>query len=151
MTRPIRSQSVAGGITEAAFQKQVEALAQFYGWRHYHPPDNRPIDGRGRRQRATPGYPDLTLVRNDAGVELIWAELKRDTTYPSPAQREWIDDLRSIAEHVAAAVRAARDADVVVPVVIDVYVWRPRDFDAIQTRLARGRAVIPASFDPRLV
>jgi hypothetical protein len=127
-----------GALSEAAWQRQVESLAQFYGWLVYHPPDNRPIDGRGRRQATARGYPDLTLVR---GAELIFAELKRDTTYPSPDQRIWLDALRAVSEAVDWAAGVDGPA-------IDVYVWRPRDFDEVQMRLARGRTVVPASFAP---
>lgn len=135
---PRRARSTTGGISEAAFQGQVEALARFYGWSVYHPPDNRPVDGRGRRQRVTRGYPDLTCARDDVSVgvpELLIAELKRDTTYPDADQRAWLELLGRVA--------AASGG------IVDVYLWRPRDWPAIEARLARGRRIVPASFDPR--
>jgi hypothetical protein len=134
--RPARGTD--GALSEAAWQGQVEALARFYGWLVYHPPDNRPVDGRGRRQRTTRGFPDLTLVR---GAELIFAELKRDTTYPDADQRAWLDALRQVADAVDWAAGVDGPA-------INVYVWRPRDFDDVQARLARGRQIVPASFAP---
>lgn len=146
-----RARSTAGGISEAAFQKQVEGIARFYGWRIYHAPDNRPT-GPGRRvQSVTPGFPDLTLVRD---TELIFAELKRDSTYPTQAQRDWIADLARIGTAVDALRTLAADAGALTPpekqTRIEAVVWRPRDWDDIQDRLARYRARVPATFDPRI-
>jgi hypothetical protein len=103
--------------SEAHWQQQVEQLAKTYGFRVYHAPDNRPSGKTGRVQRVEAGFPDLVLVR---GPELIFAELKTETGRVSAAQREWLQAL----EHVPG---------------VDVYLWRPSDFDEIVARLARGR------------
>lgn len=124
-------------MTEAQFQTQIENLAAMYGWRHYHAPDNRPIrtkTGRVIKQRVVAGFPDLVLVRDQ---ELIFAELKLDKGRPSPAQVEWIAAL----DNVGAAVRRAANHSGLGPayVSVDVYLWKPGDFDDIHARLARGR------------
>lgn len=115
--------------SEAAFQTQVLNLAGYYGWKAYHTHDSR---------RSQAGFPDLVLVR---GPELIFAELKTDTGRVRPEQQEWIGAL----EHVHVAVTNARSAaqrlanpTLELPAV-DVYLWRPRDFDELHERLARGR------------
>lgn len=61
-----------------------------------------------RSTRSPSGFPDLVLVRDD---RLVFAELKTDEGRMSPAQRQWY----------AALQRAANE----------IYVWRPRDWDAI--------------------
>lgn len=103
--------------SEASFQQQIEQLAALYGWRHYHAPDNRPGGGTGRVQRVTAGFPDLVLVRDG---ELIFAELKTQTGRVRPEQAEWLAALENVDG-------------------VETYVWRPDDFDAINTRLAQGQ------------
>lgn len=98
-------------VTEASFQRQVEALLTGYGWRWYHAPDNRPSNGFVQNVRA--GFPDIVAVRGD---RMIFAELKRETGKVSPAQEEWL-----------AALQAAQ---------AEVYVWRPRDVEEISRILA---------------
>lgn len=95
---------------EAAFQSRLLDTAKLYRWRraHFRKAMNRrgrwitPVAGDGA------GFPDLVLVR---GPRLIFAELKTNKSYPTPAQREWLNDLRGTAA--------------------EVYVWRPRDWDTI--------------------
>jgi hypothetical protein len=99
-------------VTEAAHQKNVEALLTLYGWRFFHAPDNRP--GRnGAVQNIKAGYPDLTAVR---GTRLLYAELKRETGKTTPDQDAWLADL------------AAAGAE--------CYVWRPSDLAEIARVLA---------------
>ena len=118
--------------TEAAFQQQLVQLAELYGWRSYHTHDSR------RSQR---GFPDLVLVR---GPELIFAELKTDTGRIKPEQLEWIDALGLVSTNYRHAVEllaeevADGDPDPSAGCV-DVYLWRPADFDELHARLARGR------------
>lgn len=127
-------------LPESVFQTQVENLAAHYGWRCFHAPDNRPTrtkSGRIIKQRVTPGFPDLVLVRDQ---ELIFAELKTAKGRIRPAQSEWIAAL----ENVGAAVRRAANHSGLGPtyVSVDVYLWRPADFDDLHARLARGRVRI---------
>lgn len=100
--------------SEAAFQQKVINYALFKGWRMYHPPDNVPSK-RGKVQRVTAGYPDLTLVRE----RVLFAELKSEKGRVKPEQREWHD--------------ALRDAGA------EVYIWRPSDWEHIEVVLAEVR------------
>jgi hypothetical protein len=125
--------------SEAQFQQQVEQLAKHYGWRAYHAPDNRP--GRnGKVQRVTAGFLDLVLVRPP---ELIFAELKTDKGRLRPEQADWIKELQAISTAVADAVHRAEIGGhgpiAAGEPAVDVYIWRPADFDDMHARLARGR------------
>lgn len=111
---PLRSGS------EAAFQQQVEQLAALYGWRWFHAPDNIPRQthgGRTVKQRVTPGFPNLILVRDG---DLIAAELKAEKGRATVDQLEWLHELEAVPG-------------------VETYVWRPSDFDEINARLSRGR------------
>jgi hypothetical protein len=103
--------------SEAAFQQQVLNLATLYDWATYHPPDNRPSGRTGRVQRVVAGFPDLTLVRDEA---LLFAELKKENGRVSPAQTRWLTLLAKVPG-------------------VETYIWRPSDWDEIQARLSRGR------------
>lgn len=106
--------------SEAAFQQQVINLATLYDWSTYHAPDNRPIktaNGKVHKQRVTPGWPDLILVRDG---ELIAAELKTETGRVRPEQYQWLEILAQVPG-------------------IETALWRPSDWDDIQARLSRGR------------
>ena len=98
-----------GTLTEKAFQAQVVALARTLGWQVYHPFDSR---------RSTPGFPDLTLVRDR---RLVFAELKTERGRVTAAQRGWLDALGGVA--------AAADC-------VEVYLWRPSDWDDIERILS---------------
>ena len=128
---------MSGGLTEAAWQAQVEGLARFYGWRTYHPPDNRPAGRAGRPQRVTSGFPDLVLLR---GPELLFVELKTDKGRASPEQREWLGELAAVGDACAQSANY--------PATVEAYIWRPRDFDDVHARLARGRHQQHATFTP---
>lgn len=80
------------------FRRQVQGAAVKLGWRAYHTHDSR---------RSDPGFPDLVLVK---GARIIFAEIKRETTRPTPDQVSWMASLD------------------VVPCV-EVYLWRPSDWD----------------------
>jgi hypothetical protein len=60
-----------------------------------------------RSKGSQTGFPDRVLVRD----RVIFAELKREKTKPTPSQVEWLDGL------------AKANAE--------VYVWRPSDLDEI--------------------
>lgn len=127
-----RARNAGGELAEAAFQRQVEQLAAFYGWRTYHTHDSR---------RSAAGFPDLVLVR---GPELLFAELKTASGRVRPEQEAWIDALGYVAGEVNAVVDDLdrRLEDPLAPEqrpAVEVYIWRPADFDALHARLARGR------------
>lgn len=100
--------------TEAGFQAAVVQLAELHGWRWWHDNDSR---------RNKSGFPDLVLVRD--GV-LIFAELKSETGRVSPAQTEWIGALEAVAMSGIEGV-------------VEVHVWRPRDWESIVKVLSRCR------------
>lgn len=117
-------------ITEAAFQQQVLDLAALGGWRvaHFRPAQT----ARGWRTAVAAdgaGFPDLVLVR---GPELIFAELKTEKGRLRAEQEAWLSDLQAVASGLRAAGEPAP------PAVVDVYVWRPSDFDEINARLRRA-------------
>lgn len=72
--------------SERQFQAFVIARAINNGWKHYHPPDNRPVNGKVQ-QGIVKGFPDLTLVK---GSMLVFAELKTETGRVAHEQKEWL-------------------------------------------------------------
>lgn len=133
MTR--RARGVTGELLEDPFSAQVRGLADFYGWLGYHTHDSR---------RSAAGFPDWVFVR---GPELLFAELKTDRGRTSPAQRKWLEALELVALAVAAADGIAKEEGFYIgangadfsDLAVEVHLWRPRDFEAIHARLARGR------------
>ena len=81
-----------------------KSLAVMLGWTTYHV-----LRSRGSRA----GYPDRTCVRE----RIIFVELKREKTRPTPDQVEWLDKLASAGG--------------------EVYLWRPSDLD--EAALVLGR------------
>lgn len=69
-------------ILEKDWQRTVTDLARQLGWRIYHTHDSR---------RSAHGFPDLVLVRDRDRV--IYLELKREKTRPTPEQVAWLRDL----------------------------------------------------------
>lgn len=132
--RPRRARNAGGELAEAAFQAQVEGLARFYGWRLYHTHDSR---------RSAAGFPDLVLVRPP---ELLFVELKTDTGRVRPEQEEWLADLRAVGDAVAlmdlSEIRAPwPPPDDYHRPAVEAHLWRPRDWEALQARLARDRVL----------
>lgn len=101
--------------TETGFQRAVIEAARLLGWRVHHSRPARLANGQWRTPlQGDPGFPDLILSR--AG-DLIAAELKSERGRLSAPQREWLVALRQAG--------------------VEVYVWRPSDWEAIAARLAR--------------
>lgn len=90
------------GITEKAFMAEVQKYAKRCGWRCYHTYNSR---------RSQAGFPDLCMARSD---RLIFAELKTETGELTADQSNWIEDLRKVGPPV------------------EVYLWRPRDWELIE-------------------
>lgn len=97
-------------ISERDWQSHVCRIAEVKGWKYYHPPDNRPVNGR--IQKVVSGFPDLCLIK---GSRIIFAELKREKGTISLEQQEWIDAIRGCG--------------------IEVFVWRPSDIDQVFNEL----------------
>jgi len=76
---------LAKGMSEEELAAQVIELARDRGWLVKRDPT-------WRATCATPGYPDLTMVRKG---RVVWAELKREGKEPTDAQKVWLDALRA--------------------------------------------------------
>lgn len=103
-------------ITEADWSKRVLDAAKLFGWRiaHFRPAQTSkgwrtPVQGDGR------GWPDLVLLRPP---RLILAELKSDSGRVSLDQSNWIAQLAEVPG-------------------IEVYIWRPSDWEDVYTTLAK--------------
>ena len=93
--------------SEREFQGRVVDIARWNGWSVYSIPDSRRV--------TLAGYPDLTMWR---GTRLVFAELKREKGKLRPAQEAVLAELRQLPN-------------------VEVYVWRPSDWIAIQEALKR--------------
>ena len=85
---------------EADFQAQLIAAAKRLGWRAYHTRDSR---------RSECGWPDLVLANPRQG-RMLFVELKSEHGQLSEDQAWWIGALTAVG--------------------LEVYVWRPADWDA---------------------
>ena len=105
-------------VTEAQFQETIIQLARTLGWLCYHTHDSR---------RSEPGFLDLVMVK---GGRLIFAEIKDEDGALTlarldrkgrlmPGQLDWFRTLRKCN--------------------VEVYLWRPDDWESIVTILGRGR------------
>lgn len=98
--------------SEAHFTQRVIQTARWHGWKVTHFRPSRTQSGRwATAVQGDIGSPDLLLARDG---DVLLAELKTDTGRLRPEQREWLAHLGDRA-----------------------VVWRPRDWDAVLTRLAR--------------
>lgn len=102
-------------LKEADFQKRVVQYAQRRLWLVAHFPRANP-EGRWRTAVAADarGYPDLTMTRAE---RLVIAELKGEKGRLRPEQERWIERLQQVPG-------------------IEVYVWRPADWDEIVALLS---------------
>lgn len=98
-------------VTERQFQAQVEGILTAYGWRWFHAPANRPVNGRIQNVRA--GWPDLFAIRGDRAIAV---ELKTETGRTTPDQDAWLAELAVTG--------------------VECYVWRPRDLETARRILA---------------
>lgn len=86
------AQMMAAGMSEDAFQRQVERLAESLGWKVYHTHDSR---------RSHRGWPDLVLGRRG---RVLFRELKTMKGRTTPDQKQWLE-LLNAAGHDAAVWR----------------------------------------------
>lgn len=77
---------------ERAFQDKVEDLAKTAGWLIQHSYRGR-VGGGGWRTPATPGFPDLLLLRPGRCVVL---ELKMPGNHPSDLQNKWVATFQTV-------------------------------------------------------
>jgi hypothetical protein len=108
----------AVAMTERDFERQILELAKLAGWRtaHFRPAKTSkgwrtPVSGDGA------GFPDLVLVRPPV---VIFAELKREGAKLRPEQRAWLEALDRCEG-------------------VEARLWRPSDFEEIQTMLCARR------------
>lgn len=119
--------------TEADFLRAVLDLAHLRGWASYHARPARTLDGWRTPGTGTmaKGWPDLVLVRvRGDDRRCIFAELKSEKGRTTPEQAAVRDLLWQLDWHHWNR----DDARWVLPRV-EVHVWRPRDWDAIEDTL----------------
>ena len=105
--------------SEKQFMSFVIARSMMNGWKHYHPPDNKP-DKNGRVQYGiVKGFPDLTLVK---GKRLVFVELKTETGRLMAEQKEWL----ALLEATGA----------------ECYVWRPSMWKDVEEFLSEEQTSI---------
>lgn len=105
-------------MKEREFQDQVIALAILYGWKVHHVRPGRTASGAWMTHvQGHTGFPDLVLAHNTKGV--VFAELKGDKGRLEEDQVDWLRTLDATGA--------------------ECYVWRPKDWHFIQTRLLKGR------------
>lgn len=85
---------------EAAFQAKVIQFAHEAGWMHQHTYRGKTAKGAWRTN-ATPGFPDLLLLKPGRMVIL---ELKMPGNHASDAQNEWVSTFQTVGGNVEAYV-----------------------------------------------
>ena len=115
---------MAKGISEKQFEGQVKDLAKLFGWRYYH---------TWRSIHSPAGFPDCVMVR---APRLVFAELKSEIGKLTPDQEAWLLDLKECVKHVSALpIELGKRQRVVIGSLIptlEVYLWKPSQFDEIQ-------------------
>lgn len=97
-------------MSNSPLEDQVIELARLCRWKVAHFRFAQTVKGWRTPVAADgAGFPDLVMTR---GRRLIFAEIKGKSGNPKPAQRGWLEALRETGN--------------------EVYVWRPRDLDAIK-------------------
>jgi hypothetical protein len=98
-------------MPEAKLQQRVLYRCRRDGWLVMHVPRGgagKNAQGTGVQWRSQggsgKGFPDLTMVRDG---RLVFAELKRELSYPDADQQAWLEALREAGQ--------------------EVHVWRPSD------------------------
>jgi len=95
--------------SEKELGQQVEDLFKLFGWRFYHV-----LEQYHYAKRTSKGFPDYVATRqgNDGIGRLLFIELKNEKGLVTEAQRAWLIDLSECPG-------------------IEVYLWRPADWDEI--------------------
>lgn len=104
-----------GAVRGRAWEEQLLEVAARFGWlrAHFRPAQRAdgtwrtPVSGDGK------GFPDLWLVRRG---RLVVVEAKAGRGRVTAEQRRWLDELAQVPG-------------------VEVYVWRPDDWDAVVAAL----------------
>jgi hypothetical protein len=102
-------------MNEKSFMGMVVELMRLSGFLVYHTYDSR---------RSEAGFPDLVAIRQQPSslfARLLFVELKTDKGALSTAQIRWLQLLNLVP-------------------CVEVFVWRPSDFDEIKKVLRRRTA-----------
>jgi len=100
-------------LTEAELSGLVAEIARLGGWTlRYH---------TLRSKGSAHGFPDWVFV-HPAKQRIIFAELKSEKRHPTERQRDWLDGLSDLPN-------------------VEVYLWRPSDWDEIVHTLTGRRPV----------
>lgn len=111
--------------TETEFCDLVVTFARLHRWLVYHPRPLRRASGKWETPiQGDAGFPDLVMVRPP---RILFVELKTMRGALGRAQAAWLEAL------TACAVAAWPSGDGPAPV--EVYVWRPDDWDALEALL----------------
>jgi hypothetical protein len=106
------------GCRQDEFTTRVIQLAQRNGWLAWHPIPLWSEKGYRTGVQGDPGWMDVTAARLKDGVaRFLVAELKRGRNPVTEAQERWLSVLRLVPG-------------------VEVYVWRPEDWPAIEIVLA---------------
>jgi len=82
------------------------------------------MDGEPLSKADGKGFPDLVLVKPP---RLVIAEVKRQKTNPNEYQREWLNDFAGVP-------------------CVEVYTWKPSDWDDIVSVLGSKGLLVRDSF-----
>jgi len=116
-------------LTEKVLQDNILEVAKLFRWRRAHFRPARTKHGwRTPVQADGKGFPDLILVKPP---RLIIAEVKRQDTYPNEYQREWLEDFAGLG-------------------CVEVYTWKPQDWDDIVSILGTKGYLVRDSVSSRL-
>lgn len=92
-------------LSEREWSGLVAEIARLGQWLAYH---------TFRSKHSPAGFPDWVFVK---GPRLVFAELKTETGRTSPKQQEWLD--------------ALREPEGATKGLVQVYLWRPRDYPEV--------------------
>lgn len=109
---------LAVDISERDFQDVVIEYARIMGWRIAHFRPARTAHGYRTPMQGDKGFPDLVLARKG---RVVFAELKSKRGPVQHDQKAWLEELAP----------PGQIADV------DVFLWRPSDFETIKKVLGR--------------
>lgn len=117
-------------MSEKAFQAAVVEYARLEGWKvaHHHDSRRQVRPGVLVGDSDAAGVPDLLLVK---GARLIFAELKREKTKPTPEQEDWLEALGQVQRYSSTRWDAPPET----------YLWRPRMWAEIEDVL---KGVVPS-------